>query len=452
MKRIISLGISIVVMLLMMNVVFADTSADLKNESSEINRETEQFIYGDWKVKSFFGSQTNTKDHIKDFEGGKIFGKVVDIASNVFSTSDFAPEYENYAVDIRDVQYDVKESLTGNEFSSKYKVPEETTKIKADDKITVIQVLPVDQEDTNDTKFQPVLIVVNTERLLICLNNEYFELGRNIWSENDMSVAIYDPDVYDDGCYHVAYLNNDAELVSEEDPIRLLMINGGFVPYPDIRLINSHMVVPLKVFSEQLGAKVEMDEENQTIDISEDKTKIRLTINKNKASINSHIKTIDAAPIILDGKVYVPLRFVAEALSANVEYISEFSKYENWKKKTEKNISLVAIEKPNKEERVYSIEEGLMKVKETSVEEYNGLLMMFKEGNRTFDDFCKDYAAQDIVYTNQNVGRYYVYRLEAFPDFNIYFNKYTGEIYSECSGLPILLISEEFINISWMYQ
>jgi len=70
------------------------------------------------------------------------------------------------------------------------------------------------------------------------------------------------------------------------------------------------------------------------------------------------------------------LRFLAEALSADVQYIPEFSKYEDWKKKT-------------------------------SVQDYNDLLIFLKEGNRTFDDICKDYAAKDIVYTNQTVGRYY---------------------------------------------
>lgn len=448
-KRIISLCMSIVVTLFMVCVVFASTSTDLKNESSQINSETEQFLYGDWKVKSILGSQMNTKNHVEYHEGDKILGKVVEIAPNLFSTSDFAPEYENCVVNISNVQYKVKDSLTGNEFTSKYKVSEEIIKIKDDDQIKVIQVV---SEDKNDTNIQQMLIVVNTERLLICLNNEYFELGKNFWSENDMNVAIYDPYVSDDGFYHVEYLNNEAEMVSEEDSIRLLMINGGVVPYPDIKVINNRMLVPLKVFSEQMGAKVDWDEENKTIDITEDKTKIRLTINNHKASINNNIKTIDATPVILDGKIYVPVRFVAEALSADVQYISEFSKYEDWKKKTVNSVSVVTIEKPNKKAKVYSIEEGLMKVKETSVEEYNALLIFLKEGNRTFDDICKDYAAQDIVYTNQTVGRYYVYRLEAFPDFNIYFNKYTGEIYSECSGLPFLSISKAFINISWMYQ
>lgn len=183
-KRIISLYMSIVVALFMVDVVFASTSTDSKNESSQINSETEQFLYGDWKVKS----QMNIKGYSEYHEGDSILGKVVEIAPNLFSTSDFAPEYENCVVNINNVQYKLKDSLTGNEFISKYKVPGEIIKIKDEDQIKVIQVV---SEEKNDTSIQLMLIDVNNKRLFICLNNEYFELGKNFWSENDMNVAVY---------------------------------------------------------------------------------------------------------------------------------------------------------------------------------------------------------------------------------------------------------------------
>ena len=269
---------------------------------------------------------------------------------------------------------------------------------------------------------------------------------QNIWSENDMSVAIYDPRVYDDGTYHVEYHNNEAELVPKDEPIRLLMINGGFVPYPDIKVVNNRTLVPLRVVSELLGADVDWDDKRKTIDITEEGTEISITVNSAEASINGHIKTLDVPPVILEGKTYVPMRFIAEALSADVGYVSSIDGDSSQK------ISVVTIEKTDGEAKVYSIDDGLVKVKEASAEEYKALLDFLKQSNRTFDSFDKDYDSQDIVYTNQIYGRYYVYRLEAFPQSNIYFNKYTGEIYSECDGLPFLFISKGFINIGWSYQ
>jgi len=448
-KRMISLFVFMVVVLLMTNLAFADTAVSDVVENKKISTETRTFLYGDWKIQSFLGTQKITKDESSHYDWEKVLGKVVIITQNIFSIEDFGFDYESYAVNILIDQYDVIDRFTGKEFRSKYDVSKDVTMIQDVDQVQVIQIMPKNKTNSN---FDPVLIDVNNERLLLCMNGNYFELGKNIWSQNDMSVAIYDPNVNEDGFFHVKYLNNEAERVPEEDSVRLLMVNGGFVPYPDIKVVNNRMLVPLEFFSEQQWAKVDWDEEKQTIEITKDETKISLIINNHKATINNKTKTIEAAPVISDGKVYVPVRFVAEALSADVGYISQFSKYEDRKKKTVSNVSVITIEKPDENAIAYSVEEGLAKVKEASVEEYNVVLNILKEYNCTFDDVCPDYDAQDITYANQTVGRYYVYKLAAFSEFDIYFNKYTGEIYSQCDALPFLFIVKDFINISWMYQ
>ena len=70
-----------------------------------------------------------------------------------------------------------------------------------------------------------------------------------------------------------------------------------------------------------------------------------------------------------------------------------------------------------------------------SAQAYQVLLDYFKLYNRTFDNaHYKDYNSQDITYTGQIYGRYYVYQLNAFPQFDIYFNQYTGDIYSKKQG------------------
>ena len=454
-KGVIILCMVMVVVFSMADAAFADTAVtEATTGNMQICSETEQFLYGDWKVKTFLGYQMITKDDIEYLGGEKILGKIVTIAPNLFSTRDFAPGYEKYAVNIRVGQYNVIDSLTGEEFTSNYKISEDVTKIKGGDKVQVIQAVP---EDKNDTSVGPMLVDVNNERLLICLNCNYFELGKNFWSENDMDVAIYDPRVYDDGAYHVVYHNNEAELVPEDDLIRLLMINGGVVPYPDIKVVNNRTLVPLRVVSELLGADVDWDQKRKTIAITDEGTRISLTINSAEGSINDHIKTLDVPPTMLEGKTYVPVRFIAEALSADVGYVSSIGggslqKIEDGVRKTESAVSVVTIEKPDRKAKVYSIDEGLMQVKEASAEEYKDLLDFLKECNRTFESGAEDYDSQDIVYTNQIYGRYYVYSLAAFSQRNIFFNKYTGEIYSECDALPFLCINKGFINIGWSYQ
>jgi hypothetical protein len=280
---------------------------------------------------------------------------------------------------------------------------------------------------------------------------------QNFWSENDMSVEIYDPRVYDDGVYHVEYHNSEAELVPEDDLIRLIMINGGFVPCPDIKVTNNRTLVPLRLVSELLGANVDWDEKRKTITVTEEETKISLTINSREANINGQTKMLDVPPSMLEGKTYVPVRFIAEALSADVGYVASIGggslqRIENGERKAESAVSVVTIEKPDKSAKAYSIDEGLVRVKEASAEEYKNLLDFLKKSNRTFESGAEDYDSQDIVYTNEICGRYYVYRLAAFSQKNIFFNKYTGEIYSECDALPFLCINKGFINIGWTYQ
>lgn len=446
-KEIITLCMVMVVVFSMANIAFADTTTEATTENRQISNETEQFLYGDWKIKSFLGLQMTKKADIEYPGEKKILGKVVAIAPNIFSTRDFAPEFKKYVVNIWVGQYNLIDSLTGKEFTSKYKVSENVTKIKDSDRVQVIQAVP---ENKNDTNVGPMLVDINNERLLICLNCDYFELGKNFWSKNDMDVGICSLDVFEDGFYHVYYHSSNAELVPEDDRIRLLMIDGGLVPYPDIKVVNDRTLVPLRLVSELLGAKVDWDEKMKTIVITEGKTKISLTINSAEASINDNVKTLDVPPVILDGKTYVPVRFIAEALAADVGYISSFG---SGMEKTVSTVSVVTIEKPDRNAKVYSIEEGLVKVKEASIEEYKIVMETFKGWNGTFDDNFKDYDAQDIFYTNQTCGRYYVYRLTAFPERNIFFNKYTGELYSECcAGSNFLEMRKGFTDISWGYQ
>ncbi|MZQ75276.1 MAG: hypothetical protein GT589_03855 [Peptoclostridium sp.] len=46
--------------------------------------------------------------------------------------------------------------------------------------------------------------------------------------------------------------------------------------------------------------------------------KIELTIGKQMATVNSKAVTLDAAPVIMNDRTMVPLRFVAEALGCKV--------------------------------------------------------------------------------------------------------------------------------------
>ncbi len=278
------------------------------------------------------------------------------------------------------------------------------------------------------------------------------------WSANNPDVAIYD-DPQGIGVYEVEYDNIGGEQTGLNDTVRLLMINGGFVPNPSILVENERTLVPVRTISECLGAKVYYDDKTRDIKITDTDIEIQLKINSDKANVNGKQQTLDCSAMLVDSKTYVPLRFIVEALGATVQYIPMLN-YETsintaqygTRYLARENVSVVVVEKTTDKEKIYSVDEGLTKIKKASSDAYSQLLEYLKVINEDFSEIKEDYDSQAVYYANFDIGRYYVYKLEKFERYPILFNKYTGEIFCEKAGLPFTNISNGFINISWLYQ
>ncbi|MCI1960176.1 MAG: hypothetical protein LKJ25_11210 [Clostridia bacterium] len=113
---------------------------------------------------------------------------------------------------------------------------------------------------------------------------------------------------------------------------------------------------------------------------------------------------------------------------------------------------MIVVEMPSEHEKVYTVEEGLSTIKKMSVEEYNQIVELLKNRNGCFDEEYPVYNPLSIKYTGYNIGRFYVYELEGYEKLPIFFNKYTGEVYSNMSALPFVCIDKGFANLSWLYQ
>jgi len=96
-----------------------------------------------------------------------------------------------------------------------------------------------------------------------------------------------------------------------------ITINGSTVNvYPAPIMQTGRVFVPLRGVFENLGASVDYD--NGQITATGDNTEISLTIGSTQATVNGSPVTIDVAPFIVGESTYVPLRFVSQALGANV--------------------------------------------------------------------------------------------------------------------------------------
>jgi hypothetical protein len=88
-------------------------------------------------------------------------------------------------------------------------------------------------------------------------------------------------------------------------------------------IISGRTLVPIRFIAEAFGAKVEWTNDTQSITIELDQTTIVLQIGNRTAFINGKAHLLDAAPMIVNNRTVVPIRFIAEALGATVEWVKE---------------------------------------------------------------------------------------------------------------------------------
>lgn len=100
--------------------------------------------------------------------------------------------------------------------------------------------------------------------------------------------------------------------------------------------MNGRTLVPLRDIFEALGATVDWNPAAQTILARQNGTVIGLAINNRTASVNGRPVDLDQAATLIGGRTYVPLRFVAEATGAKV----------NWNP-TLQTVSIVTATNPN---------------------------------------------------------------------------------------------------------
>lgn len=94
------------------------------------------------------------------------------------------------------------------------------------------------------------------------------------------------------------------------------IIKSDVAPY----IQNERTMVPIRFISETLGYKVTWDNDKRQVGISGKDTEISLKIDSTKAKVNSKELKLDAPASIKKDRTFVPLRFVAENLKAEVKW------------------------------------------------------------------------------------------------------------------------------------
>ena len=85
-------------------------------------------------------------------------------------------------------------------------------------------------------------------------------------------------------------------------------------------LIDGRVFVPMRAIFEALGAEVAWDADTQTATGTKDETVVVLPIGSTSPMVNGAVVSIDTPGVIIDGRTLVPLRFVAESFGVSVEW------------------------------------------------------------------------------------------------------------------------------------
>lgn len=115
-----------------------------------------------------------------------------------------------------------------------------------------------------------------------------------------------------------------ASALSQDTPdVIRTSINGTPITFNDVRpmMLRGRVMVPMRDIFTHLGAKLTWNPIEQVVTARQGDTLIWLPIGKNSALVNGTPVMLDQPAQVIGGRTMVPLRFVSEALGAEVQWV-----------------------------------------------------------------------------------------------------------------------------------
>lgn len=106
----------------------------------------------------------------------------------------------------------------------------------------------------------------------------------------------------------------------EQPGIRLVVDGTQVIPDVPPVIVEGRTLVPIRIVSEELGAAVKWDGETRTVTVVSAGTTVFLRIGDKKAVVGDSTVELDVPAVIINSRTMVPIRFVATALGATVDW------------------------------------------------------------------------------------------------------------------------------------
>ncbi|PYI57385.1 stalk domain-containing protein [Paenibacillus flagellatus] len=100
-----------------------------------------------------------------------------------------------------------------------------------------------------------------------------------------------------------------------------VIVNGDYMIFeqPPV-IVSGNTLVPMRAIFEKLGAEVSWDPDRQAVTAKKEGTTVWLQIDNSIAKVGNRDQSLEVSPRIMNGSTMVPLRFVGEALGADVKW------------------------------------------------------------------------------------------------------------------------------------
>lgn len=108
-----------------------------------------------------------------------------------------------------------------------------------------------------------------------------------------------------------------------DDSIKIVIDNTEIETDVSPQIIEGRTMVPVRTIFEALGAQVDWDSETKTITGTKSGITAVMTLNSTILSINNVDTSMDSAPVIIEGRTFIPARYAAESLGCTVSWDAE---------------------------------------------------------------------------------------------------------------------------------
>ncbi|MBW5446568.1 AMIN domain-containing protein [Cohnella sp. CFH 77786] len=113
-------------------------------------------------------------------------------------------------------------------------------------------------------------------------------------------------------CVNVAWTSAAAQPKTAVPVPKLYMDGKALEAKEPPAMVHNSVLVPIRTVAEKLGYKVGWDSKKKQVTVEQGSTKILMTLNNPKATVNGKTVTLVEAPILKSDTTLIPLRFVGE--------------------------------------------------------------------------------------------------------------------------------------------